>query len=567
MSHTLCDELLELLHGICVERIFGITGDALNPFVDAIRRDGRFEWMTVRHEEAGAFAASAQAKLTGKLAVCAGTVGPGGLHLLNGLYDAKKEYAPVLAITGQVPESEYGNNYHQEVNLEAVFNDVCVFNQVVRSADQFQRLAQQAIQTALNQGGVAHLNIPVDIISQQLPNNGDRRRIIYPQHEVTPSGEALDEAAAVLNRAGKVTILAGAGCTGARDELLEVARLLRAPITHALRGTDVVPYSEPYWIGGIGHLGTPQGNEALEKCDALLMVGTDFPYRIYLPDDVDIIQIDVRSSNIGRRCAVNHALVGHARPALRALTKRLKQKGDNTFLDNLQDKRKKWDLRMDRKADIQRSKDVIHPQSIMRMAGDLAHDDAVFVCDVGTVTVWAARQLRLRPDQRLLGSFNHGSLGGCMPAAMGIQAVDRNRQVITLCGDGGFAMTMADFITAVRYDLPIVVIIFNNSKFSFVELEMQAAGYPRFATDLTNPDFAKYAEICGGEGMRVTRPDEVRPAIERALASNRPFIIDATVNPDELVMPPNITVSEAWGYAMGKSKELWLEIEDSLKEQ
>ncbi|MGD8803910.1 MAG: thiamine pyrophosphate-binding protein, partial [Gammaproteobacteria bacterium] len=237
MSHTLCDELLELLHGICVERIFGITGDALNPFVDAIRRDGRFEWMTVRHEEAGAFAASAQAKLTGKLAVCAGTVGPGGLHLLNGLYDAKKEYAPVLAITGQVPESEYGNNYHQEVNLEAVFNDVCVFNQVVRSADQFQRLAQQAIQTALSQGGVAHLNIPVDIISQQLPNNGDRRRMIYPQHEVSPSGEALDAAAAVLNRAGKVTILAGAGCTGARHELLEVARLLQAPITHALRGT------------------------------------------------------------------------------------------------------------------------------------------------------------------------------------------------------------------------------------------------------------------------------------------------------------------------------------------
>ncbi|MGD8801760.1 MAG: thiamine pyrophosphate-dependent enzyme, partial [Gammaproteobacteria bacterium] len=381
------------------------------------------------------------------------------------------------------------------------------------------------------------------------------------------SGEALDAAAAVLNRAGKVTILAGAGCTGARHELLEVARLLQAPITHALRGTDIIPYSEPYWIGGIGHLGTPQGNEALEKCDALLMVGTDFPYRIYLPDEVDIIQIDIRSSNIGRRCAVNHALVGHARPALRALTQRLKQKGDNAFLDGLQDKRNKWDLRMDRKADIRRSKDVIHPQSIMRMAGDLAHDDAVFVCDVGTVTVWAARQLRLRQDQRLLGSFNHGSLGGCMPAAMGIQAVDRNRQVIALCGDGGFAMTMADFITTVRYDLPIVVIIFNNSKFSFVELEMQAAGYPRFATDLTNPDFAKYAEICGGEGVRVTRPDEVRPAIERALASNRPFIIDAIVNPDELVMPPNITVSEAWGYAMGKSKELWLEIEDRLKDE
>jgi pyruvate dehydrogenase (quinone) len=566
MSHTLCDELLELLHGICVKRIFGITGDALNPFVDAIRRDGRFEWITVRHEEAGAFAASAQAKLTGRLAVCAGTVGPGGLHLLNGLYDAKKEYAPVLAITGQVPESEYGNNYHQEVNLEAVFNDVCVYNQVVRSADQFRRLAQQAIQTALNEGGVAHLNIPVDIISRPLPDDGGRRRMFYPRHEITPSDETLDDAAAVLNRSGKVTILAGAGCADAQRELLDTARLLQAPITHALRGTDILPYTEPHRIGGIGHLGTPQGNEALAACDALLMVGTDFPYRAYLPDNADIIQIDVRSSNIGRRCAVDHALVGHARPTLQALARRLQQKDDKSFLSGLQARRGKWDQHMDRKADIRRSKDVIHPQSVMRMAGDLANDDAVFVSDVGTVTVWAARQLRLRQGQRLLGCFNHGSLGGCMPAAMGIQSIDTERQVIAVCGDGGFGMTMADFITAVKYDLPIIVIIFNNSKFSFVELEMQAAGYPRYATELTNPDFAKYADICGGEGVRITRPDEVRPAIERALASRKPFLIDAIVNPDELVMPPSITAAEAWGFAVGKTKELWLEMEDKLKD-
>lgn len=565
MPHTLCDELLDLLHDVSVNHIFGVTGDALNPFVDAIRRDGRFEWITVRHEEAGAFAAASQAKLTGKLGVCAGTVGPGGLHLLNGLYDAKKEYAPVLAITGQVAEAEYGNNYHQEVNLKSVFDDVTVFNQIVRSPDQFQRLAQQAIQAALDHGGVAHLNIPVDIIGQPLPEDGDRRPIYDYHREQIPSDEALDAAADALNGARRVTLLAGAGCLGARDELLQVAERLNAPITHSLRGTDVMEYEHPSWVGGIGHLGTPQGNDALEKCDALLMVGSDFPYRAYLPDGVDIVQIDIRSSNIGRRCSVNHALLGDARPTLERLATRLHHRTDCRFLESIQKKRRKWDQRMAEKSDIRRSENMIHPQSIVRLAGELARDDAVFIADVGTVTVWAARLLRLREQQRLLGCFNHGSLGGAMPAAMGIQSIDRKRQVIAFCGDGGFGMLMADFITAVKYNLPVIIIIFNNEKFAFVELEMQAAGYPGYATELSNPDYARYAEICGGQGVRITRPEELQPALEQAMASNQAFIIDAAVNPDELVFPPRIRPSEAWGFAVGKTKELWLELEDRLK--
>ncbi len=543
MSRTLCDELLDLLHGVCVTQIFGITGDALNPFVDAIRRDGRFEWITVRHEEVGAFAASAQAKLSGKLGVCCGTVGPGGLHLVNGLYDARRDYAPVLAITGQVAEAEIGNQYHQEVDLVSVFQDVCVFNQAVRSPAQFVRVAQQAIQAALDKGGPAHLTIPVDIIGAKLPNLDAKRSIFRTSKVSTPTDEALNAAVSALDKAKSVTILAGAGCAGASAALIDVAERLQAPITHALRGTDIVPYDHPLWIGGIGHLGTKQGNDALDSCEALLMVGTDFPYRAFLPNGIDIVQIDVRPENIGRRCPVTHALVGDANATLSRMAERLAPKSDTTFLTSIQAARERWDEKMDAKAAIERSSDVIHPQAIARLAGNLANDDAIFVADVGTVTVWAARQLRLRRGQRLIGCFNHGSLGVGLPAAMGAQSLDRDRQVIAFCGDGGFAMLMADFVTAVRYDLPVIIIVFNNEKFAFVELEMQAAGYPRFATDLVNPNFANFATDCGGHGERIEKPDEIEPALKRAFASRKPYLIDAAVNPDELVLPPeNSTV-------------------------
>ena len=559
MGKTICEDLLDLLSGVCVSEIFGVTGDALNPLVDAIRRDGRFHWITVRHEEAGAFAAAAQAKLTGKLGVCCGTVGPGALHLLNGLYDAKRDYAPVLAITGQVPEPEYGSGYFQEVNLESVFEDVCVFNHTVRSADQFQRLAQQAVQTALDKRGVAHLSVPVDIIGLKIPDNDHKRAIFATNHTRTAEETQLVSAAQAFNRAKKVTIMIGDGARDAKPEILEAASRLKAPIVHALKGTDVIEFDHPYRVGGIGHLGTPQGLAALDNCDALLMVGTDFPYRAFLPKDIDVAQIDIRASNIGRRCPVNHPLVGDAKSTLGGLVEHLEHKSDDNFLTGIQSKREDWVAKLDKWSDINRSADVVHPQSLIRAMGDMANDDAIFIADVGTVTVWAARHLRLRPKQRLFGSFNHGSLGVGLPAAMGVQSVDRDRQVIALCGDGAFGMLMADFITAVKYELPITVVVLNNEKFSFVELEMQASGYPKFATDLTNPNFAEFASICGGLGIRVEKPDEIKPAIEQALTSQTPCIIDAMVNPNELILPPKIDAAHAIGYAVGKLKELWLE--------
>lgn len=343
MARTICEELLDLLGGVCVTEIFGVTGDALNPLVDAIRRDGRFQWLTVRHEEAGAFAAAAQAKLTGRLAVCCGTVGPGALHLLNGLYDAKRDRAPVLAITGQVPESEYGTGYFQEVDLESVFNDVAVFNQTVRSADQFQRLAQQAVQAALDEQGVAHLNIPVDIIGMKNLNNDHKRRIFREPKSLTPGDEAIAGAAKALNTASKVTVMIGDGARGAEAEILAVAERLKAPVVHTLKGSDVLPFDNPYRVGGIGHLGTPQGLEALDGCNALLMVGTDFPYRAFLPNGIDIVQIDTLSGHIGRRCAVTHSLVGDAKPTLALLLERLEAKNDDKFLKGIQKKSDDWD--------------------------------------------------------------------------------------------------------------------------------------------------------------------------------------------------------------------------------
>jgi len=555
---TVCEGLLEILNEVGVEEIFGITGDALNSLVDAIRRDDAFRWVSVKHEESGAFAAAAQAKFTGKLAVCAGTVGPGALHLLNGLYDAKRDRAPVLAITGQVPESEYGSGFFQEVDLERVFGDVAVFNQTVRSVEQFERLAHAAVQTAIEQRGVAHLCIPVDLISQRLPKSNFKSLLVPSRGPITPSRDCVDEAIKAIEKSTRPVILAGDGARGSRSELLSFAEKIQAPIVHSLKGSDVVPYEHPLWVGGIGHLGTPQGLAALDGCDLLLMAGSDFPYRAFLPSDIDIVQIDETRANIGRRCGVTHPVVGSVQPSLALMNELVTTREPSSWLATIQRKRERWDRRMDKKADLARSKEVLHPQAVVRSVSDTAPDDAIYVVDVGTATVWAGRHLRFRGEQRMFGS------GVGLPGAVGIQSVAPSRQVITICGDGAFAQLMPDFITAVHYKLPIVVVVLNNRKFGFVELEMQAHGYVRYATEIANPDFVMFAESCGGVGIAVHKPDELLPALERAYAESRPVLIDAHVNPDELFAPAKIEVSAAWGYAMGKAKELLIATDEAL---
>ena len=561
---TICEKLLEILAEAEVSEIFGITGDALNSLVDAIRQDDKFRWISVKHEESGAFVAAAQAKFTGRLAVCAGTVGPGALHLLNGLYDAKRDRAPVLAITGQVPESEYGSGFFQEVDLERVFGDVAVFNQTVRSADQFERLARAAVQTAIEENGVAHLSIPVDLISQRLPGSSMRGMLVPPRGAVVPDQAAVDSALRAISVAKQPVVLAGDGSRGAAAELLEFAEKLQAPIVHSLKGSDVVAYEHPLWVGGIGHLGTPQGLAALDGCDLLVMAGSDFPYRAFLPSGVNVVQIDEISSHIGRRCQVTHPIVGSVKPTLELLNAKLRSTEPSPWLAKIQQKRERWDRRMDKKADLDRDVDILHPQSVVRSISDTAPDDAIYVVDVGTATVWAGRHLRFRAEQRMFGSFTHGSLGVGLPGAIGIQSAAPDRQVIAICGDGAFAQLMADFVTAVHYKLPIIVVVLNNRKFGFVELEMQAHGYVRYATEIANPDFVMFAESCGGVGISVKKPSELLPALEQAYAESKPVILDAHVNPDELFAPAKIEASAAWGYALGKAKELLIAHDESV---
>ena len=560
MAKKVCEVLLDVLAPVSTRQFFGMTGDALNPMLDAIRRDNRFEWMGVRHEEAGAFAAAAQAKLTGQLGLCAGTTGPGALHLINGLYDAKRDRAPVLAITGHVPLSEIGSTYFQETNLKAIFEDICVYNEYISDPRQLPRLAQQAVQTALTEGGVAHLSVPSDVINLEVPDSDLARDILIPRATMVPCPEELQKTANALNRGGKIAILAGDGCRNARDELVAVAEKLNAPIVRTLRATDVMEYEHPHWIGGLGMLGSTQGVNAIDECDTLLMLGTDFPYSVFLPSDATIVQVDTKPAHIGRRCAVDIGIVGHVRATLTELIPLLEDNKNTKFLAGLQSQRKKWDRKMDRKASVNKKK-RIPPQAVTRLVSDMADDDAIFVVDVGEVTVFAARHLRLRGTQRLLGSFNHGSLGVALPGAIGLQALDRKRQVIALAGDGAFGMMMQDFVTAVRYELPVICVVYNNHKLGFVELEMQATGFPKYGTKLVNPNFSEYAKVCGGEGIKVTDPQDLEDVLQTALSAKKPYIVDVEVNPDELFLPPKLDAAHAWGYSLAKLKELFVEEE------
>ena len=558
MSRNVCEELVSILQGVGVERIFGVTGDALNPLLDSIRRQDQLRWIAVRHEETAGYAAAAESLISGRLGVCAGTVGPGALHLLNGIYNAKKEGAAVLAITGQVPRAESGTGFFQEVDLNKVFDDVCVFQHAIESPDQMPRVAQMAIQEAVARRGVARIEIPADVGPLKVPSQALAHEIFFPDSMTLPSDSDLQAAADILNQAKKVTLFVGSGCRGARDELVAVAEKLNAPIVHALKGADVMEHDHPLWVGLTGLLGTPAGYHAVEDCDALLMVGTDFPYSVFYPSGRPIVQIDIQAEHLGKRCSVTQGLLGHAKPSLAELEPLLEPKTDDKHLRSIQKRYDKWHSHNRKKYSLDSKHRPLHPQVVAQAVSDHAADDAIFTVDVGECTVWAARHLELKRGQRMIGSFNHGSLGAAFPSAVGAQSLDAGRQVIALCGDGAFGMSLQDFVTAVRYDWPLTVVVFNNSTLGFVKMEMEATGYPEYgdATDLVNPDFAKWAEACGGVGFSVHEPEELTAALNQALSLARPCVIDVFVDRQELTMPPRIEPAQAWGFSISKIKEI-----------
>ena len=465
---------------------------------------------------------------------------------------------PVLVLTGQVPRSEAAGPYFQEVDQQKLFDDVCVFNETVTCKEQLPRVLQRAIHSALVLRGVAHLALPTDITLEDI-NIAKTSKAVLVLNPNLPDSNAIKTAASMIKKAKKVALLVGCGCRNAKQEVAALAELLQAPVVHSLKGTEILPFDHPHSIGGVGHVGTPHGMEVLDKCDLLLMLGTDFPYGAFLPKHGKIIQVNINAEHLGRRCAITLGIAADVRATLSQLSEHLEQQAPNGFLQKLQAKRDKWIKKVNHKFDPQRSKTTIHPQSVILELNHLADPDAIFVGEVGEVTVWVARHLRMHSEQRLIGSYNHGSLGVGLPAAIGAQFAYPKRQVIALCGDGAFSMLMGDFVVAVHYDLPLTVIVFNNGKYGFVELEMEAAGYPRFATDLVNPDFAKIAEACGGQGISVSDPKQLRQALSVALSSNKPTIVDVKVNPNELIIPPAVSLKDAWLFTQGKIKEMLIE--------
>jgi thiamine pyrophosphate-dependent acetolactate synthase large subunit-like protein len=553
-------QLLKLLEKVGVDKIFGVTGDALNALLDEIRKSDKVKWIGVKHEENAAFAAYAQAAVTGKLAVCAGTVGPGALHLINGLYNAKKERVPVVAITGQVAVENIGSGYFQEVNLNKTFEDTCTFQAIIRSPEQAPRVIQKALRVAVEERTVCRIELPVDISLQKASGKNYIQPFICSKPEISPNKKELIAAIRALNKHDKITIFAGEGCRNARDEVLALALKLKAPIVHTLKAVDIFDHDTPQVVGLTGLIGNPSGYHAVQKADLLLMLGTDFPYSNFIPDDKLIIQVDLRIENIGNRASVDIGILGDVKSVAKAMCAKVKEKRTNKFLQIFERGFKKWKVQMEKESSLSRDMTPLHPQLITGVVDKKASSDAIFVLDVGEATVWGVRHIVFNHNRRVLGSFNHGSMAVGLPAAIGAQAACPDLQVWGLIGDGAFAMSMHDFVTAVRYNWPIKLIVYNNGELGFVKMEMEEAGLPMFndATSLRNPNFAEYAKLCGGDGVRVEKLEDIEPAVEKAIKSNKPFIIDVVTTSGELTLPPKITLEQAWGFTKSKAKELFL---------
>jgi pyruvate dehydrogenase (quinone) len=553
MTKKVADQIAETLLAVGVERVYGVVGDSLNGITDSLRRLRAIQWVHMRNEEAGAFAAGAEAHLTGTLAVCAGSCGPGNLHLINGLFDCHRNRVPVLAIAAHIPSPEIGSGYFQETQPEILFRECSHYCQLVSTPAQMPRALEEAIRAAVGLRGVAVIVISGDTaLKDAVEAPAPRVRGLLPGPSIVlPVPGDLDRLADLLNASKRVTLLCGSGCGGAREELLALGGKIKSPMVHALRGKEHVEWDNPYDVGMTGLIGFSSGYFAMKDCDTLLMLGTDFPYRQFYPEgSVHIAQIDIRPQNLGRRAPIEFGLVGDVGATIAALLPRLDEKSDSTHLDDARQNYREARKGLDDLAQGRDGKRPIHPQYIARVLSELAAGDAVFTCDVGLPTVWAARYLAMNGKRRLIGSFWHGSMANAMPQAIGAQCAYPGRQVISLSGDGGFTMLMGDFLTLVQLGLPVKIVVFNNGALGFIELEQKATGFLDTGTDFKNPNFAAMAEAVGVRGIRLERPEEVEPGLAAALAHNGPVLVDAVVNRMELAMPPKVHLEMAKGFSL-----------------
>jgi pyruvate dehydrogenase (quinone) len=556
MAQTVADVLVGVLEQVGVQHIFGLIGDSLNPLADAVRRS-KIEWIGVRHEEGAALAAAGQAKLTGRLGVCAGTTGPGSTHLVAGLYEAALDHAPVLALSGDMPRKMHGTDFIQTTEPDLLFRDVSLYTETVSSPAQAPAVIHQAISAAYAGRGVAHLTLPQDVIAAKADGGIASVATLKPWPELAASAADVAEMASQIDAATNIVIMCGGGCQGAAEELRALSDRLKAPLIHSVKGKDIMPYDDTRWMGGIGMIGTKAVYNAVMQCDLLLMLGTDYPYSEFLPGKGSIIQVDDRARVLGRRAPTTLGVVGSVRPTVKLLLGEVAAKSDSKFFERVTNERRTWDAMLDKQADPARSRDRIHPQAVARAVSDLAKRDAVFVIDTGLNTLWSANWIQQSGSQRIIGSFNNAAVGTALGQANGIQALDRSRQVIALCGDGGFNMLMCEFLTAVHHKLPVKVVVYNNSCFGLITLEAEGVGLPAFreGIEFPNPDFAALARACGGHGFGARQPGELHAEIAEAFAIDGPAIVDCVVAADEMPNLPHFDLDKIGHYAIAKIKE------------
>ncbi|MEV6573719.1 pyruvate dehydrogenase [Streptomyces sp. NPDC051577] len=554
-KQNVAEQFVDILVRAGVQRMYGVVGDSLNPVVDAIRRTDGIEWIQVRHEETAAFAAGAEAQITGRLAACAGSCGPGNLHLINGLYDAHRSMAPVLALASHIPSGEIGLGFFQETHPDRLFTECSHYSELISNPQQMPRVLQSAIQHAIGRSGVGVIALPGDIASLPAPEKSVEHALMTARPTVRPGDGEIEKLVRLIDESDKVTLFCGSGTAGAHAEVMEFAGRVKAPVGHALRGKEWIQYDNPYDVGMSGLLGYGAAYEATHECDLLILLGTDFPYNAFLPDDVKIVQVDIRPEHLGRRSKLDLAVWGDARETLRALNSRVKVKTDRRFLDRMLKKHadalegvvKAYTRKVEKHTPI-------HPEYVAAVLDELADEDAVFTVDTGMCNVWAARYLSPNGKRRIIGSFSHGSMANALPQAIGAQFTDRNRQVVSMSGDGGFSMLMGDFLTLVQYDLPVKVVLFNNSALGMVELEMMVSGLPSYGTTNRNPDFAAIARAAGAFGVRVEKPKQLASALKDAFRHKGPALVDVVTDPNALSIPPKISADMVTGFALSAGK-------------
>lgn len=547
---TVAERLVETLELAGVQRIYGLVGDSLNGITDSLRARGKTQWVAVRHEEVAAFAAGADAQLTGKLAVCAGSCGPGNLHLINGLFECHRNRVPVVAIAAHIPSSETGSGYFQETHPQILFKECSHYVELVTNADHVPRIVETAIREAISKQGVAVIVISGDVALREATGRLPSKQVIPELPKVVATDASVDELAKILNEGERITMLCGAGCAGAHDEVVALAAKLKAPMVHSLRGKEHVEWDNPYDVGMTGLIGFSSGYHAMLSCDTLLMLGTDFPYRQFYPEHARVVQVDVRGENLGKRCKLELGVIGDVKDVATRLLDRLNDDHGDEHLASSVQHYKHARAELDRLAEGYTHRKAIHPQYVAKVASDLAKDDAIFTCDVGEPTAWAARYLRLNGKRRLLGSFLHGSMANAMPQAIGAQVSHPGRQVVSFSGDGGFTMLMGDVLTLRSSHLPVKIIIFNNGLLGFVDIEMKASGFVPTGTKLDNPNFADMANAIGIYGVRVEDAKDLPQAMERAFAHDGPALIDVVTEPLELIMPPKVKTEHAKGFSL-----------------